>query len=223
MAYLSVLRGQPLRSGCAFTARDLAIHKPKIEQADMVIASEPGNGLVHEWLPSAEIQQQTLDYVRSMEDMELVGEFPAMSGKRFYLFGKKREQFTGFESVLGLEPLEGPFPQMHLPQGRWASGPATTLRVKCQAAGAYDLSAKMWTNLPGQAITVLVNGVEVAKIEMPLGRMQPLMQEKIPLNLPAGESKVELLYAKQHKDVGRPITVYYCRLALQPRVVPQGK
>ena len=53
--------------------------------------------------------------------------------------------------------------------------------------------------------------------------MQPLMQEKIPLNLPAGESKVELLYAKQHKDVGRPITVYYCRLALQPRVVPQGK
>ena len=70
--------------------RDLAAHRRAMQVADFIIASEAGNGIAFPYMPSSDVQDETLTVARSLPGFGLVADFPALHGKRYFVFAKVR-------------------------------------------------------------------------------------------------------------------------------------
>lgn len=66
---------------------DLDVNKI-INESDIVIASEPGTGMVTTIFPSAEAQSNTLDFTRDSGKFTEIASIPTKSGAKFYVFVK---------------------------------------------------------------------------------------------------------------------------------------
>lgn len=68
---------------------DLARFSREIARADVVIASEQGNGMVYSRKPASLIQDQTLAVARADAGLVEVARLPGLRGKGFYLFERR--------------------------------------------------------------------------------------------------------------------------------------
>ena len=216
IAFLSIARGQELAAYIPYTKTDLLTYRRSMQEASFIIASQRGTGLVYDWLPSAKLQEQALAIAKSMNEFECIAKIPALHGKCFFVFARE-DQFKGFDSVTGLDELEGPSSDLHLPRFRWGLGPATRMKLTCVTAEQRTLDLSMWTNLEGQEITVLVNGSEVTRIELRPNSEYILSRASVPLSLDAGENTIELHYARKHSKLAdhRPLAVLFTHLAIE--------
>jgi hypothetical protein len=67
---------------------DLDDHRRAMQKANVIIASEPGTGLIFDHFPSAAIQTQTLELARQMDGFVEIGTVPTQSGSRFHVFAR---------------------------------------------------------------------------------------------------------------------------------------
>ena len=68
----------------------LADFRRAMRRADVVVASEAGNGMVYARKPASLIQNQTLAAARRDPDLIETARLPAMRGKAFYIFVRRR-------------------------------------------------------------------------------------------------------------------------------------
>lgn len=59
-----------------------------MQAADFIIASERGNGIAFPYMPSSDIQDETLAVARALPDFRLIGAPPALNGKHCFVFAK---------------------------------------------------------------------------------------------------------------------------------------
>jgi hypothetical protein len=218
LVFLSMVRGLELIGNGNYTETDLSIYRRNMQAASFILATEPGTGFVHEWLPSANVQEQTLAMAREMTEFGCIAEVPAKHGKRFFLFGRK-EQFHGFDTAVGLDEPEGPYKSRFLPISRWGLWPATELKLTCETAEERNLHMTMWTNLDGQEIRIVVNGNDVQRLELMPDKNYNLSRASVPISLKAGENTVELRYSSHHSGLHndpRLLSVLFTRLAIEP-------
>ncbi|MEA2347113.1 MAG: hypothetical protein QOG62_900 [Thermoleophilaceae bacterium] len=69
--------------------------------------------------------------------------------------------FGDYTVVEGLEEVEGPYPQWHLPHIRWGGGSATVLRVGSEGRGKRKLRLQMSTPLEGQVVRILWDSAQI--------------------------------------------------------------
>jgi hypothetical protein len=62
--------------------------KTEMESADIVIASEPGTGMVTTIFSSADKQLETLSIARNSDKLTQIASIPTKSGARFFVFAK---------------------------------------------------------------------------------------------------------------------------------------
>jgi len=62
--------------------------KGEMNASDIIIASEPGTGMVTTHFPSADSQLSTLDFARQSPEFTEIAAIPTKSGAKFYVFAK---------------------------------------------------------------------------------------------------------------------------------------
>jgi hypothetical protein len=187
--YLLRQDGKEIVASDAHRLTDLDLYRQRFEQADVVVAAEPGVDEFENWLPSYGILGQTLRMLRESPGFHEVGSVPSESGKRFYIFARV-PAFGGWNATGNLAPAEGPFPQTGLPIIRWGLYPTITLQISATAPGVYRLIADASAPVSGQRMIVSLDGREVG--QHAFGPAGVFEQMDIPLDLSAGEHEIAL-------------------------------
>jgi hypothetical protein len=115
--------------------------------------------------------------------------------------------FYGFDSAMGLGDLEHFRVDEEEQSVRWGVGPGTTLGFKSQGGRARLLLECRRNNSPDQAITIKVNGQEVAARALSDPRFTGIEAE---FESAPGENTITIEYRRQETD--RNLAVLYRRL-----------
>ncbi|HEY8749292.1 MAG TPA: hypothetical protein VIM11_15015, partial [Tepidisphaeraceae bacterium] len=183
---------------------DLKLHETEMENSDYVIASEQGNSeSFGDFIPSGNMQDQTLAYVRNNPNFAEIAAIPTQNEKRFFVF-KRVEPFYDWKVSTGLGPIEGPFPDWKLHEVRWGFGPKTVAEVSLPTAGQYHLIASGKAAVENTTVTVRIDGAEAGQHAFPAARFEAW---DLPLNLTPGPHQIELVYSAWSKDGPRPMAV----------------
>ena len=84
----ALLAGRNIQAYAHPLVRDLATHRQEMQKVDFVIASEAGNGIAFPYMPSSDVQEETLTLARSLQGLRQIADFPALHGKRYFVFAK---------------------------------------------------------------------------------------------------------------------------------------
>jgi len=99
--------------------------------------------------------------------------------------------FSDYINLDGFAPLEGPYPNLHLPHMHWGTGPKSTLQITSRL-GTVRLVLKALAYGPGQSIRVVLNGKDVLQHTFTqLGRFDTF---SIPVVADGSETRIELIY-----------------------------
>ncbi|HWE04191.1 MAG TPA: methyltransferase domain-containing protein [Tepidisphaeraceae bacterium] len=214
--YLSRQDGKQVDATDVHRLTDLNLYKRRYEQADLVVAAEPGVDEFENWLPSYNILGQTLRLLRESPDFHEVGSVASQSGKHFYVFAR-RPAFGGWNSTAGLSSAEGPFPQTGLPIIRWGLHPAVTLELSTASAGAYRLIADGSPPIANQRMTVTVDGREAGRHTFTATGVFDRVE--VPLDLSAGDHEIVLTftgYKPPDASDNRKLALLFRRLQIIP-------
>jgi len=193
---------------------DVQPYRQEIERADFVVAAEPGVVEFAEQHPSTKLLATTLAMVRGNDAFQLVRTVASRSGKSFYVF-ERGPAFGGWTASDNLDVIEGPYPQWNLPRVRWGLFPATALVVDAPAAGRFTLTASARAPMDDQTISVFVDGQPIGQEK--LGPRDTFMDIRLPMDLAAGEHRIELRFEKwEQADApdSRQRTVLFERLRM---------
>ena len=192
---------------------DLKIHETEMDKSDYVIASEQGNSeSFGDFIPSGNMQEQTLAYVRNNPNFAEIAVIPTQNEKRFFVF-KRVPPFFGWNVSAGIGPIEGPFPDWKLHEVRWAFGPETVATVSLPASGRYLLTASGKAAVDNTELIIRIDGAEVGKHTFPAQRFEAF---ELPLELAAGPHKIELEDGNWVKDGPRPMAILFQTMKLLP-------
>lgn len=187
---------------------DLAAYRRELEQADYLVAFQtdhpPENA-------SERLAGATLQLARSLENFVEVKALPTFDGTTYHLF--KNVRFGGYRPVEGFGPREGPYPQWGLPVVHWGTGVLTRLQVTSPSGGLVRLALSGRADVPGQAVTVLLDGKAVFESPVPAGGV--FTELEVPLVLSPGSHEVALRYAATGTGA-RSRAVLYRRLQIVP-------
>ena len=169
-------------------------HPSLLNRCSWAIVSDPGNGEQHQGtiFPSGNVQDKTLAMVREHPQFREVARTPTVAGKFFYLF-KRIGVFDGWDDVNGsVGPVEGPYPQWDVPIVRWATGPATVLRVPADLGERVNLGIECRAAVAGCVITVRVAGKDITTFTLPDAKT--FYRFDAHLNLAGTDRQIELSY-----------------------------
>lgn len=155
--YLARQQGKDLAFTDSVFSDKLADQNHGFDEADLVLAGEPGVGEFNNYLPSSKILAESLAAIRARPDFHEVGSVRSETGRWFYLFGRT-PKFLGWENARNVSAEEGPYPDWHLPIVRWAFYPEATTKFTAPVAGTYHFAAVGRTPVGGQVITVTLDG-----------------------------------------------------------------
>jgi hypothetical protein len=191
--YLARQQGRFLTTNSLERSDDISAYSSAIDQADCVVAAEPGVPEFYNFLAGTRILRQTLNLVSHRADFELSGRVVSETGARMFIFNRW-SPFCGFDFAENLNPQEGPYAQWNLPIVRWGTGQQTRLHFSAVAAGTYRLSlvAQVW--MDGQSLTYLVDGNPIAgrKDEFVNGKLKTV---ELSFPISAGPHEIVLKYA----------------------------
>jgi hypothetical protein len=169
-----------------------ATYYQAFDDADFIIANESGTGIMADFLLNGKIQDQLLAAVRSRGDFRQIGRYTFnRTGRSLYLF--QRVYFEGFTPMSGLGPTEGPYDEFDGHAVRWGFSPATTLRIDAPAAGVYQLSWWARNRVPGQTITIVLDGRVIKRVTIAEGGA--FTKTRLSLALAGGLHQLELQYS----------------------------
>jgi hypothetical protein len=213
--YLSLKQGLlPFNFSEVSFSGDLKDFKTEIDKADFVIASEQGNSEAYGgFIPSGNIQDQTLALVRDSGEFEEVAAFPTLNPKRYFLF-KRIPPFKGWEALEGLGPLEGPYPSWMLPQVKWGYGPKSTFRVTIDRPGGYRMNGWARAAVVGLEMTVKVDGREIGRHRFANDR--DFDRFAFELAVETGRHEIELSYSRWNATADKPMAVLFKAMRLVP-------
>jgi hypothetical protein len=100
--------------------------------------------------------------------------------------------FIGWTAKSGLDKLQGPFPKLDLPLVRWGCMPATRLEFETGGEPMYLEFECESNGMPGQAITVTLNGEMLYRHDFPPGR--GFTAHRVALSPHEGKNEVLLSY-----------------------------
>jgi Dolichyl-phosphate-mannose-protein mannosyltransferase len=193
--------------------RDLALYQKGYDICDFVVAADPGVPDLPANLPSNSMLDQTLALIRARPDFELLATVPVGDGLNYYVF-HKLGRFHGWTQVVGLAPLEGPYPQWGLGQVRWGLGPATTITLDADSAHDMEFSARAQSQLADQKMTILLDGRKMAEHAFTVpGNFDMVI---VPMHLAPGRHVLTLQYATWVTDPARQAAVLYTALQIDP-------
>ena len=122
--------------------------------------------------------------------------------------------FDGWSAIAGLDAVEGPYPRRGIVRPvRWGLGRATRL-VLSGGAGRARLVMEATSFVPGQSITVSLDGRPVARMPVPGGGA--FVRREVELGA-AGEAEVALQYERSLSVEGRELAVLFSRLSVERR------
>ncbi|HXE54270.1 MAG TPA: hypothetical protein VN541_14700 [Tepidisphaeraceae bacterium] len=213
--YLSLQRGLPAFNFTRLPfSDDLAQYKHEIALADYVIASEQGNSEAYGgFIPSGNIQDQTLALVRANGDFEEVASFPTLTRKRYFLFATI-QPFEDWHVQLGMGALEGPYPQWGLGRVRWGYGPQSDATVNFKTGGQYRLVLDAKAAVAGTTLRVLIDGREIGRHLFQ--NNTEFERFEFPLELAAGEHRTELIYSNWLHSSPSPLAVLFKKAHFVP-------
>lgn len=102
-------------------------------------------------------------------------------------------EFSGWAGTGSLAPTEGPYPARDLPVVRWGLGPQTTLLIQAPHAGHYTFLMSGRPGLPGQEVTVSLDGKPLKTFPLKLDEFNHF---SVPLSLESGPHQLVLRYNK---------------------------
>jgi hypothetical protein len=212
--YLNLQQGLPaFNFGERPWDSDIKDHEEEIDRSDYVIASEQGNSeSFGDFIPSGNMQEQTLAYVRNSLEFIEIAAIPTQNEKRFFVF-KRVPPFHGWNVMAGIGPVEGPFPRWQLHEVVWGYGPKTVAIVTASASGQYHLVASGKAAVDNTQLTVRIDGNEVGKHNFPSNRFEAF---DLPVELTAGPHTIELDYSNWVKDGPRPMAMLFQTMKLLP-------
>jgi Dolichyl-phosphate-mannose-protein mannosyltransferase len=120
-------------------------------------------------------------------------------------------QFSGWDTAEGLDPIEGPYPQMDLPRVRWGTGAATMIRFQSDGGAKRIVLRCRGNTRPEQQMTVRLNGQELTS-EL-LGAGQEFHFLVIPAVARQGENRLRLEYVNTWGD--RKLAVLFSVLRIE--------
>ncbi len=186
------------------------------ENADFVIASESGTGVIADFLLSSRIQDQLLADLQARKDFKQIGKYPFITTRRsVYVF--QRLYFDGFTPISGLDDTEGPLPELNDHVARWGLGPATKLKIRAPEAGLYELTWKARAAVKEQMITVRLDQIAVGQAAVPAAK--EFIRSTIAMQLPEGDHDLTLEYSVYNsggKDP-RPMAVLFEELRVNKK------
>jgi Glycosyltransferases involved in cell wall biogenesis len=114
----------------------------------------------------------------------------------------KRGGFAGFEAGGGWERLEGPYAPGFLPEFRWTRAPEAVAIVRAEAEKDVGIEAEMLTYAERQVTTVVLNGVELARVEF--ARVNEKQVVRVRGRLEAGENRLVFRHRTWIEGAGDP-------------------
>ncbi len=198
-----------------------------IEKSDIVVASEPNNSEVYNWLPIGQQQGRILEALRHDGRFREAARVDTSNHNAFIIFdriphfasnGDKTDYaaiyepgLEGFTATGGLGNLEGPYPAFNLPVVYWGLHPATTLKAKPDVKGPAMLELVGQCHAPGQTLTIVVGGKEILQHKFE----QPFVFERIEAEFdlpPGGEITLKYGFGDYTSNVHRAVLFKEIRL-----------
>lgn len=101
--------------------------------------------------------------------------------------------FQGWYNATNILPLEGPYPELNLPQIRWAIFPSASTQVKTDRAAIYKLSVSAYPAIKNIKMSILVDDHKIATHQFSTpGKFDDI---DFKLNLKPGEHKIEFHFS----------------------------
>jgi hypothetical protein len=144
-------------------SNDMSDYKVLIDVSDFVVTFTNDNDEVESWLPSAQVIPAVNASLSTSSSFVRLSTFRSPSGHGDIELYMRRLPFSDIYAEEGLERLEGPYPQVHLPRVRWGLGPAMSFRVKRPADGHGLLRLTAQSFIRDQSMDVVVNGREMTR------------------------------------------------------------
>lgn len=209
LQYLSLLDDVPLRFWTA-SGFDFSEYASGFKQSEYVVASEPGNSdtAPFDQTPGNEWQARTLALIRSDRKFEQIAAVPTLSGKSYFIFGR-RPPFAGWGKAEGLMPIEGPYPQWHMPQVRNGLAPETTLQFQSKG-GDVDFVMAGMTWFEGQEVTVALDDQPVGSYTF--HHSFAFETAEFEAKTTPGRHRITLHYTKHQENSQFPNAVAFSRL-----------
>ena len=210
--YMAAQRQIPINTISDDRAQRIEDFGPDLYDADFVFCAEPDTGLIADFLPTSPKNNAILDALRARPQFQQIGKWTHMkSTHSMFIF--MRRDYYGFTPLSGLGDLELPTAAEKSHLLRWGYGPLTRLKVPAERAGTYDLYWYARTDLPGQIVTVKLNGKEIRREPIAFDRHN-FSAARIPLDLKAGDNELEFVYAKWHTEGPPPLGVLFRHLQI---------
>lgn len=201
----------------AVVGRTMDDYLPLVDNADIVIAAEPGTGMTLNMFEEQSIHKEALEMMDARPDFTRVLRVPAPRSDSLFVVFERREMvmdgFAGVRALSGMLPLEGPFPQWHTPRVRWGVAPGTVLETLVPE-GSYMLRMMCQTHAEGQVMTVRLDGKEIGALHFVQTRdWEPL---DLPVTLEPGPHKVTLEYTASNASPDAARAVLFRGLSFGP-------
>jgi hypothetical protein len=214
LGYMAMKEGRTMYPYALLDHSDDPVYvEAEFNKAHFVVASDAGSGLIADFLPEYTIQNHLVQVLAGRRDYALVGRYIyAPAGRGFYLF-EHVGAFFGWRPLSGFGTMEGPFPESHMPNVRWSYGPSATLRMTAHDPGHYVLTWRARNVFPGQAVTVSVDGREIAR--RPLEPSDAFVSHQVPFDVPAGDHVLQFTFSQWERVLPRPMAILFSELRIE--------
>ena len=89
LRYHALINGRNFLCPDLHVSTDLSVYRTDINQADFVVASEPGSGVVDESMDGARLQMPALEMARANPNLVQIARLPGLNGKFFFIFARR--------------------------------------------------------------------------------------------------------------------------------------
>jgi hypothetical protein len=153
LLWMCVKRGLNVKITGDPQSHKLEKHLKAMLAADVVVAPDPGTlAGTHPLLPSAQVTGEILRAVKDDPHFVQADQIAATDGKHLYVF--VNNPFRGWTAESGMGPVEGPYPDAHLPRVRWTFGAETRMIPKGLKPGLITISGRAMSHISNQQMTL---------------------------------------------------------------------
>lgn len=163
--------------------------------AFVFVADPDAFGMSPPEIPLNEKGAEIMALLDSDPAFEKYAHFDSPGGGKYHLYRRHESpQFHGWTRMRGVYPLEGPFPELKLPQIRWISFPKAVLECDSDQDQNVFLQLEVRNNAKDQVLTVAANDKNPVACAIPSS--PELTAHRIPVKLSKGLNRIELQFSR---------------------------
>lgn len=163
----------------------LSDHRAAIADATHVVLLDPRDRDLVSYLPSNAILGTLYSDLEADSRFRRVATVPSASGDAAVTVFGRRPPFEDIVAQSGFLPIEGPYARWNLPIVRWANHDVAEIMLRGTRSGPVALVLRAQSPIPGQEITVAIEGSEVGRCSL----VQPGKPIDCSIQIPEGKER----------------------------------